>query len=405
MLTTEKAASILRALSPEKLEIANNTIKCEISTIPVTIDAQAFNSYIAIKASSHQSTETSLSHPGYYEHAVDMQGNGPGTYRLFREADEITLHHPQTGFKIEISPASSNFIMHMCDTDTMHRNLKRAVMIRRPSLREIESVSLKDIFSRIRSIKVYAPDGHPFHSNSKQLKAIAEAGLYHITYGYDVALIPIQSWERSLHFLDSKRRESVQFPIRTYNSELVAYYQMALSSESLILSFLAFYKILEYFFTSASEHLLHKKIKEHLVAPDFSHTKVSKLRELTKSIRTFDQKMDERKMLQTVFEQHIDKEPLREWIENFDKENSSYFTVERDIFGKPHRIDTTDTQLFPTTGTRIYQIRNALVHNKEGEISRFIPFSGQEKVLSNETPLLRRIVEELITKTGKDIQL
>jgi hypothetical protein len=405
MLTTEKATSILRALKPSKLEISDTTTKCEIGTIPVTIETHAFESYITIKASSYQATETSLSYPGYYEHAIEIQGIGPGAYRLFREADEITLQHPQTGFKIEVGPISSNFIMHMCDTDTMHRDFKRIMMIRRQPLRERENVSLKDMFSRTRSIKVYAPDGHPFYNNNKQLKAIAEAGLYHITYGHDVALIPIQSWERSLHFLDSNRRESVQFPIRTYNSELVAYYQMAISSESLILSFLAFYKILEYFFTGASEHLPHQKIKEHLVAPDFSHTKVTKLRELTKAIRAFDQKMNEPRMLQTVFEQYIDKEALRKWIEDFEKENPNYFTTERDIFGKSNRVDTTDMQLFPTVGTRIYQIRNALVHNKEGEISRFIPFSGQEKILSNEAPLLRRIVEELITKTGKDIQL
>jgi len=272
-------------------------------------------------------------------------------------------------------------------------------------LREKEEVALTDLFARILSVKVFAPTDHPFYDNPKRLKSIAEASLYHISYGHGVALVPIKSWERSLHFLRGRRRTTVQFPLRAYNHELVAYYQMAIGGESLILSYLALYKILEYFFTSASENLLHEKIKEQLVAPDFAHTKVGKLRELAKTIRKFDQKMDERRMLQTVFDQYIDKDALRSWIQDFDQENSRYFTTERELFGELNRIDLSDNQLFPTVGARIYHIRNVLVHNKEGEVSRFIPFSGQERILVNETPLLRRLSEELILKTGKDLQL
>ncbi len=49
-------------------------------------------------------------------------------------------------------------------------------------------------------------------------------------------------------------------------------------------------------------------------------------------------------------------------------------------------------------------IRNALVHHKEGEVSRFIPFSGQEAILYREIPLLIYLSEQIIIKTGKDIQ-
>lgn len=405
MISAEQVQSILRSLSPSKIEIAGDAIKCEIGGVAISAKVSDFDEYLRVKTSPIQHTDTSLFVAGYFEHAVELQGRGPNTYRLFRDRDEIVIKHEQSGFEIEISPISPRFIMCLTDSDSLHRDFRRISMMRRPILRGKEEVTLSDLFARILSVKVRAPTGHIFHNNPKQLKSIAEAGLYHVSYGYGVGLVPIKSWDRSLHFLEGRRRESVQFPLRTYNYELVAYYQMALGGESLILSYLALYKILEYFFTSASEHLLHEKIKEHLVAPDFSHTKVTKLRDLAKAIRKFDQKMDEKRMLQTVFEHYIDKEELRIWIEEFDKENSSYFSTEREIFGEPSRIDTSDNQLFPTVGARIYHIRNALVHNKEGEVSRFIPFSGQEKILVNEAPLLRRISEELILKTGKDIQL
>jgi hypothetical protein len=223
------------------------------------------------------------------EQAIELQGRGPNGYRLFRDSDEITLTHEQTGFKVKISPISPKFIMNLTDTDTMHRDFRRLSMMRRPILRGRDEVALGDLFARIISVKVTAPTGHAFYGNPKQLKSIAESSLYNVSYGYGVGLVPVKSWERSLHFLDTGKKETVQFPLRTYNHELVAYYQMALVSESLILSYLALYKILEYFFTAASEHLLHEKIKEQLVAPDFLHTKANKLRDLAKVIRKFDQ--------------------------------------------------------------------------------------------------------------------
>lgn len=405
MITSEQVQSILRALGPRNIDMADTDIvKCDISGVVVSIKTSDFEEYLQFKSAPNQSTDTSIFSAGYLEHAIELQGRGPNAYR-FRDSDEITLTHDQTGFKVEISPISPKFIMNLTDADTMHLDFRRLSMMRRPILRRRDEVALGDLFARIISVKVTAPTGHAFHGNPKQLKSIAESSLYNVSYGYGVGLVPVKSWERSLHFLDTGKKETVQFPLRTYNHELVAYYQMALVGESLILSYLALYKILEYFYTAASEHLLHEKIKEQLVAPDFSHTKVNKLRDLAKAIRKFDQKMDEKRMLQTVFDQHIDKDGLRTWVEDFDKENSAYFTTERELFGECNRVDTSDNQLFPTIGARIYHIRNALVHNKEGEVSRFIPFSGQEKILAKEAPLLRRISEELILKTGKDIKL
>lgn len=405
MITLEQVQSVLRGLRPSNIEVTGETVKCKIRTVAVSESVSEFEDYLQVKAAPNQITDTSLIAAGYFEQAIELHVNGPKAYRFFQTNDEIRLEHQQTGFAVEISRISSKLAMSLADTDSMQQDLRRLLMLRVPILRGKEDVTLRDCFARILSVKVFVPNGHPFQNNFKQLKSIAESSLYHISYGYGIGLVPIKSWERSLHFIDERRRETVQFPLRAYKEELVAYYQMALGGESMILSYLAFYKILEFFFTSVAERLLHEKIKEQLVAPDFSHTKVRKLRDLAKVIRRFDQKMDERKMLQTVFEDHIDKGALRSWIEEFDRDNAGYFTTERELFGERNKIDTSDNQLFPTVGYRIYHIRNALVHNKEGEVSRFIPFSGQEKILVKEIPLLKHISEELILNTGKDLQL
>ena len=397
--------SVLRGLNISDVESFEDSVRCMFRWGAVVVTKAELEAYKVFKSLRSYVSATSAFCDGYFEQAIEIHGHGPNSYRLFRENKVISLKHEQSGFLIEVGPASLNFLMNITDSDEISLDFRKTYAFRGNAGRVKGDLTLREFFSRLLTVKVIVPQSHPFRKNHKQLKLIAEAGLYHISYGNGVGLVALKSWERSFFYLANSRTDTVQFPLQTYKQELVDYYQMAIGAESMVLSYLALYKILEYFYTNASEHVLHKKIKEHLLAPDFSHAKIGKLRELAKVIRVFDSKMNEKAMLQTVLEQHVDKEGLRGWIESFECEYGKNFTVEQDLFGKMNRIDLSDNQIFPTVSTRIYQIRNALVHNKEGEESRYTPFSGQEKILIKEAPLLLRIAEELIQRTGKDLQL
>lgn len=400
----DEVKEILRGLKYSDISCFDDAVRLNVRGTSIIITHSEVDSYRTLRAHSFQETETSVFCDGYYEQAVEVHGGqGPNSYRLFKVDRTITLKHEQTGFKIELSPLSSSFVMKMHDSDSVSREFRNMSMYS-PAQKEV-GVSLQEYFRRFLSIKVFCSDNYSLRRNVKQLKLIAEAGLYHISYGSGVALIMLNTWERSLFRLPRNRTEEVQFPLCTYNQELVAYYQMALGAESLVLAYLALYKILEYFYTDASEHVLHGKIKEHLLAPDFSHSKVKKVRQLVQVIRSFDNKMNEKAMLQTVLEQHLDKADIRSWLETHEADFGESFTVDADVFGKMNRVDLSDNQIFPTLSTRIYHIRNALVHNKEGEESRFTPFSGQEKNLLKEVSLLLKIAENLIHRTAKDLSI
>ena len=309
-----------------------------------------------------------------------------------------------------LSPASTMFALAQLDCDEMPMDLRRIISLGRTRLRQRGSedtsqvIPLSAIFSRILTIKVCTPPDDSIVRNCRRLQAIAEAALFHIAYGQGIGFSLSLSWERAYYRLGLRRDSAVQFPLRTYTSELLAYYHLAFGSDSLILAYLALYKVLEYFFTSSSDRILHQKMTEKLVEPDFSHTKPKKLKELAKVIRLHDSKLDERRLLRTVLEHYFDGEELRDWIHAFDSENEGYLTTERDVFAERLNVDTSDDQVFASVANRIYHIRNALVHHKEGEMSRFIPFSGQEAILYREIPLLIYLAEQVIIKTGKDIQ-
>jgi len=302
-----------------------------------------------------------------------------------------------------VGPPTALYSLALTDADRMPQRMR--FLLNRPGTyrtRDDGDAPLDAAFARFVTVSLRGAPDHQAFAPKPGPRSIAEAALFNLAFSSGMSLWLSDSWERTLRRTALRREERAQFPVRTYTSELVAYYQMALGSESLVLSYLALYKILEYFFTSATEGDLHQRVRDRLVQPDFSHTRTAKLRELVATVRRFDQKTDERRMLQIVLDSMVDQDGLREFVQD-DDGRSSYFTGVQVLFGKEWRVDLAADQLIPTVANRIYHVRNALVHHKEGEAARFVPYSGQEVELSRELPLIQFLAEQLIVSTGKDL--
>ncbi|MBN1364992.1 MAG: hypothetical protein JW976_09335, partial [Syntrophaceae bacterium] len=380
--------------------------------LELTVAEAVVDQYLSNLKNARKPHETAIIFPGYYEQAIEFQTHTNITYRIMRDGG-IKMENKEKTRMITVASISNLFSLALLDSDdlsqdinrfiNMSRNLIVAQQIRRGYDGE-QTNSISSLLGRIITIRIEIKHIDPISTNEKRLHELCEAALFHIAYGWGVGISLSTSWEKAYYRFGLRRQESVQFPLRTYNSELLSYYHLAFGSDSLILAYIALYKNLEYFFTSASEKLLHSKISEVLVEPDFHHKKPKKLRELVKTIRSHDSRMDEKRMLTTVLLDFFQREILENWIIKYDSENDHYYTTEHQVFAETVRIDLSNNQnFFSSIANRIYHIRNALVHYKEGEVSRFVPFSGQEEVLFKEIPLLLFIAEQLIIKTGEDI--
>lgn len=399
MVEIETIKSVLRGLRREITPLDGVGYAVKMRDQNYVLKTEDIEFYLLHKPQIKRATETQIFFPGYYEHVIQFEGASfRRPYR--RDENALELQSADSKTKIEISRPSALFCLCLTDVDEMDRELRRLATFIGPP-RGAEDRSISDLI-RLYTIKVVTGAEGALGSNRNRLHDLAEASIFHFAYGQGVSISFTKSWIRTNYWLGRKESETVQFPLRTYNSELVSYYNLALASESLVLAYLAFYKILEFFFTSVSENALHARVTEQLVAPDFAHTKAKKLRELIKTVRNFDMRFDEFESLKLVLSTYFEKLDLRSWIENYEDKNGNYFTESVTVFGSNFRIDTSDSTLIPNIANRIYAIRNALVHNKEGEISRFIPYTGQEETLLKEVQILQHIAEQLIIKTGKD---
>ena len=364
--------------------------------------------YITNRSNIILEPETAIFMPGYYEQVIDLQGPGPSLFRLMRNpGDVITLTNQDASISLELSAISARFLFTLFDKDVFKETMRQRGSLVRMFVermrREGQTPTLRDAFGRILTIRVSTSEESRYRNNRTKLRSIAESSLFNVSYGTGVGLNLSKSWERSYYRLQRRRRQDIQFPRRTYKPDLLAYYQLALPSDSLILAYLALYKILEFFYVSASEKVLHRRLVEELVLPDFSHKKTSKLRELATIVRKFDQRMDEQRMLSTVLQEYFMTDEIVGWVNQYEQGNEQYYTAPQTVLGETLTLDLNPDSVAPSLARRIYHIRNALVHNKEGDLPRFIPFSGQEELLSKEIAIVMFLAEQLIIKTGEDI--
>lgn len=412
MATLEDATELLRPYRADVVEEKEGWFIAKLSAVGTSavhfrVPVAAVDEFLKIKGALHVEHDTSIFHPGYFEQAVETMGSGPAMFRLFRrEQTSYETKSPDGQITIELSAPSEAFLFQLgaCESFRTFRRrtpgLRMTITRRQP---EGELIQLRTLFSRVLTVKVRLAEGST-HSGSKgRLRDLAVSGLFNISFATGIGLTLATSWERSYYRLGRRGDEEPQFPRRLYNKDLVAYYQLALSSDSPILAFLALYKVLEFFFTSASENVLHKRLADKIAHPDFTHKSAAQLRVVASMVRKFDQKMDEQRMLTTVLEQYFMADEIITWIEETEFATEGYFTKHQLLFGQPQTLDVNPDKIHSSLAARIYLIRNALVHNKEGELSRFTPFSGQEAFLFKETPLIMFLAENLIAKTGTDL--
>ncbi len=410
MATLENVQELLRNLNNVTAsEISADVFPVMLRDTEVVLPETDVDDYLALRESVKLKPETSLFIPGYYEHAVDILGVrfGSGVQRLVLPDDErILLTSPSEQITIELSGISTRFLLAIFDKldRAQMAHLRHRLVASRPETDIAgELPRLCDIFGKIMSVKVMASEEFRARTRQNKLKAIAEAGLFNISYARGVGMNLATSWESSDYRQGAKIDEGVQFPLRTYDPDLVAYYQFALSSESLIVAYLALYNILEYFYVATAEDELNRQMADKLVSPTFNYKRAAHLRSLASIVRTFDRRANERQMLSDVLEQYFTPGEIADWVLAHEADSGGYYTVKHSILGQSQRVDLEGDAVFMSVAKRLHHIHKALVYNNEGEWPRFIPFTGQDDVLMKELPLILFLAEQMIVKTGEDI--
>jgi hypothetical protein len=283
----------------------------------------------------------------------------------------------------------------------------RRIMEEEKSTREVLHI-LKKAIPRFLTVRVESKKTKGFQEMSRHSNAF----LFQLTYNLDISVVESRYLDdliRSGRVISGRRStlDEIEAPKRLYIPDLIYHYQMGVTTDSPSHEYLSFYHVAEHFFEEVFNDDLVNSVRNKITQPDFSYKRKKDIQELirdiNKKLKIRDESVifSEQEALRLTIQKYIDFSDLRDKLNNYDNTLITYYRDNKVTFSDAVEIDFTNIEpnLSDKLAKRIYKTRNAIVHSKESERSRYVPFE-HDKILVKEIPLLRFISEEIIIKTS-----
>jgi len=250
-------------------------------------------------------------------------------------------------------------------------------------------------FNEIKTLKII--------SNKKitnsEFHDLADSFRFWINYHTQIALIRRFDYiENSLESIKriNKIEEIESVPQKLYNKELLLYYELALSFDDPVFRFLSFYHILEYFFDKyAKGKRENEQIK--IVMKKFLNEKLLKKNIFKLDFSSYNHKFTTNKFNSTenklLNELDVNDELKFSYLDYY-----KYLTTEKVNFANADPLDANN--FIHSLGNRIYAVRNAIVHRKEGKNRyKYKNYKKEDKEeLKLELPIIRIVAEQFINQ-------
>lgn len=271
---------------------------------------------------------------------------------------------------------------------------------------------LKSIIPRLKTLQITTEA----EKHKNEFEVISLSYLFNLSYNTDLSFLPnsfIDDLNRTIRIgkLRRSRIEDVDCPKRKYETDLILYYQKGISSESIDLKYLSFYHIIEHFFEKIYNDDLINSIKNELTKPSFSYKRNKDVSGLIKVVqeklryKNEEFQINEPEALQLVIDKFIpDFNELKIELNSYDNTLISYFKSQEIEFSNGNRVnfDESRDKILKNLRDRIYKTRNSIVHSKETEKSKYLPFK-HDNILQKEIFLMRIIAEKIIIGSSKEI--
>lgn len=348
-----------------------------------------------------------------------------GPSALFRRQNEIVQEDKVNGISYRLGEPSDAYLVFLLQKVAQIAPLRSAFRysVSRTMLRRyVEQDVTEEEINPFNLAKMYLPRLITIRIESDRGRAETELDnfvnsfLFQISYNLDIALVQQRFIEEIVRFNRLVRTsrgvvEDIDAPKRRYIPDLIYHYQMGVAADNPSLEFLSFYHVVEHFFESVFEDDLLEKVREAITLPDFSYRRRNDLKKLVnliakrKKLQNETVVINEQEALRLTLEKYIDVDETKEKINAYDPNLLAYYRKNDVSFAEGAKVNFDDTEnerLISSLASRIYKTRNAIVHSKDSDKGRFIPFH-HDKILVKEVPLMRFIAEFVIIKTSQVI--
>ena len=337
--------------------------------------------------------------------------------------DEICKEDTVNKLSYSLSIASDEYLIlvlqqldEFSDTEDINRPFFLSRLRHRSRYQEETGDDLMDnlklIIPRLITLKI--------NSDNKKIKTefetLSYSFLFNLGYNTDISYLPsssVESLTRRIRIgrLRRSKIEDIEPPKRRYENDLILFYQKGISSESVDLQYLSFYHVIEHFFEKIYNEELISSIKTELMKPSFSYKRNKDISELIGVVqdklryKNEEFQINEPEALRLVLDRFIsDFNDVKLEILNFDNSLVNYYKSNEVVFSKGNKVnfDEERSKVLSNLKERIYKTRNSIVHSKETDKERYLPFK-HDKILQKEIVLMRSIAERIIIESSREL--
>lgn len=271
---------------------------------------------------------------------------------------------------------------------------------------------LKQVIPRFKTLTITSEAS----KSRQEFETLCYSFLFNLSYNSDLSYLPSSITDdltRNIRIGRLRRAKihEIDVPKRRYENDLILFYQKGISSESVDLQYLSFYHILEHFFEKIYSEELIKSIKSELTKPSFSYKRTKDVSELIKVIqaklkyKNEEFQINEPEALRLVLNQFVpDFGEITQEIKSYDINLLEYYKCNEVEFSKGNKVNFIEERdkVLKNLRERIYKTRNSIVHSKETDREKYLPFK-HDKILQKEIILMRIIAEKIIISSSKEL--
>ncbi|WP_243550617.1 methylamine utilization protein MauJ [Priestia megaterium] len=199
-----------------------------------------------------------------------------------------------------------------------------------------------------------------------------------------------------------ERNNDFEAPKRKYNSDLLDYYNLAVSSDDPYISFISYYHIIEYYFDQVYREQQIKTLRDSITDPRFSNKDDDKVYKIIEKILKDgravreDGSGNELPSLIYLLNKYISD--LDDYKERLNDEDLNFYQNNKVSFSQGDAIiwDKPKDKILKAISNRIYKTRNALIHSKSSKKDvTYHPYL-HETELEKEICLIKTVAEHII---------
>lgn len=265
---------------------------------------------------------------------------------------------------------------------------------------------IKEILPSLETLQIVSEN----NKHKTEFEQLVYAFLFNLGYNLDYTFRPLRFIDEftQSYKIGRLRRSNIsdlEPPKRTYLNELILHYQKGISSESIDHQFLSFYHVLEHFYEKIYKDDILNSIKGELTKPNFSYKRNEDISILVNLIqnrlkyKNDEFQLKEPEALELTLKKFVKDIPyLASELRTISPSLIEYFKTTEVPFSKGNKVNfenTNTNEIYTNLARRIYLTRNSIVHSKETDKSKYIPFRDDKDLLT-EVYLMRLIAEIVI---------